>query len=137
MKTYSPKAKDVSPAWHLVDAKGKVLGRIASEIATLLLGKHKPTFAAHMVTGDKVVVINAAQVKVTGRKEKQKNYYRHSGYPGGLKVTPLGKMRIEHPERLIEHAVSGMLPKNKLLKLRTINLHVFANEDHPFTEKFK
>ena len=114
MRTYSPSIKDIKRAWHLVDAKEKILGRVSTQIAELLIGKKKPYFVSHLDCGDFVVVINAAHVAVTGKKEKQKTYFRHSGYPGGLKAVSLGELRSKQPEKIIIHAVSGMLPQNKL-----------------------
>src|SRR5215218_7298564 len=110
MKTFSPRPRDIERHWYVVDADGVVLGRLASEVAQILRGKHKPIYSPHLDTGDFVVVINAARVKVTGAKETQKNYYSHSGYPGALKVRSLQDMRAKFPERIIEHAVKGMLP---------------------------
>jgi large subunit ribosomal protein L13 len=137
MKTHSLKAKEIKREWHLIDAKDKVLGRLASQIAQLLMGKHKPYFARHLDCGDFVVVINAKEVKVTGKKEKQKIYYRHSGYPGALKETTLGQMRKKYPERIIIKAVEGMLPKNRLKDEMLTRLKVQAGEDHPYQSKFK
>lgn len=136
-RTYSPKAKDVNPQWHIIDAKDKPVGRLASQIAIWLIGKHKTTYSPHIDMGDHVVVINSAKVRATGRKETQKIYYRYSGYPGGLTMTPLGKMREEHPDRIIKFAVSGMLPQNKLRDPRLKKLHVYADETHPYQDKFK
>ncbi len=136
-KTFSPTPVDIKHDWHLMDANKEILGRMASKIAILLMGKHKSTYAPHMVSGDHVVVINAEKIKVTGRKETQKNYYRHSGYPGGFRVTTLGKLREEHPERIIINAVSGMLPDNKLQALMLKNLHVYEGSVHPYINKFK
>ncbi|MFZ5365663.1 MAG: 50S ribosomal protein L13 [Patescibacteria group bacterium] len=137
MGTYSTKQKDIKRDWHLVDAKGEILGRLSTKIAKLLMGKQKPYFSRNLDCGDYVVVINSAKIAVTGKKEKQKLYIKHSGYPGGLKVTPLEKMRVEHPERIIIHAVSGMLPQNKLKDKMLRRLYVFAQEEHPFKDKFK
>ncbi len=130
-KTYSPKAADIQRRWYLVDAADVPLGRLASGVAQVLRGKHKPTFAPHVDGGDYVVVINAERVAVTGNKEQQKSYYRHSGYPGGLSEMPLGEMREKHPERIIETAVKGMLPKNKLGRTIIGKLKVYAGSDHP------
>jgi large subunit ribosomal protein L13 len=115
----------------VVDAKGKTLGRLASEVARILRGKHKPQYTPHVDTGDFVIVINAAQVELTGKKWSKKMYYRHSGYPGGLKVTPAAEMRAKHPERLIELAVKGMLPKNTLGRQQFKKLKVYAGSEHP------
>ena len=131
MKTYSTKASDIKRQWHVVDASGKVLGRLASEVARLLMGKHKPIYVPHLDTGDYVIVINAAQVRVTGRKAKQKTYYRHSGYPGGLKSTSYEKMMQTRPTRVIEHAIKGMLPHNRLGAAMFKKLKVYAGDSHP------
>ena len=132
IKTYSPKASDIKREWHVLDASGKVLGRLATQIAGLLMGKHKPIFSRHMDTGDYVVVINAEKVSVTGNKVKQKLYYRHSGYPGGLKSTSLERMMQTHPTRVIEHAVGGMLPKNRLKAKMLKRLRVCVGDEHPY-----
>ncbi len=123
--------------WHLLDAKTQVLGRLASHAAQLLMGKHKPGFVRYQDSGDYVVVINASQVQVTGQKESQKKYTTYSGYPSGLKTVTLGEMRKKNPVLLIEHAVKGMLPKNKLQKLMFKRLKVFADGQHPYSDKFK
>jgi len=134
MKTYSATPKDIEHRWYVVDASGMVLGRLATEVAKILRGKHKPVFTPHMDTGDFVIVINAAKVKVTGRKAEQKQYFRHTGYMGHEFYTPFAKMLATHPERIIEKAVHGMLPKNALGrgKLRT-KLRVYAGAEHPHT----
>ena len=137
MKTYQPKGKDIKRNWHLLDAKGKVLGRLATEIAIYLMGKHKENYANHLDLGDYVVVINASKVEVTGRKRQQKKYISHSGYPGGLKEVSFMKLITEQPEKVIEHAVAGMLPENRLKQKRMVRLKVFANENHPYSDKFK
>ena len=131
MKTYSIKASDIKREWHVMDASDKVLGRFATQVASLLMGKHKPMFSPNLDTGDFVVVINAAKIKVTGNKAKQKLYYRHSGYPGGLKSISLEKMMQTHPTRVIEHAVKGMLPHNRLGARMFKKLKVYAGETHP------
>ena len=131
VKTYSVKASDIKREWHLVDAEDKVLGRMATQIANLLMGKHKPIFSRHLDTGDYVVVINAEKVRVTGNKQKQKLYYRHSGYPGGLKSINLERMMETHPTRVVEYAVKGMLPHNKLGAQMLKKLKVYAGETHP------
>lgn len=136
-KTYQPKAKEIKREWHLIDAKDKILGRIASQISELLSGKHKPNYVSHLDMGDYAVVVNAKDVRVTGKKEKQKIYYRYSGYPGGLKQETLKEARTKHPERIIELAVLGMLPKNKLRDKRMLRLKVFEGAEHPYKEKFK
>jgi len=137
MKTYATKEKDIKRQWHLVDAKGEILGRISTRIAELLIGKNKPYFVPYLDCGDYVVVINASQVKVSGKKEEEKIYFRHSGYPGGLKAISLKEVRKTHLERLIIHAVSGMLPKNKLREKRLRRLFVFPKEEHPYKDKFE
>ncbi|HUV45272.1 MAG TPA: 50S ribosomal protein L13 [Dehalococcoidales bacterium] len=131
MKTYSIKASDIKREWHIVDAEDQILGKLATRIARLLMGKHKPLFSRNMDVGDSVVVINADKVRVTGNKEKQKMYYRHSGYPGGLKTTSLERMMQTHPNRVIEHAVKGMLPKNRLQARMMKRLRVFVGDSHP------
>ena len=133
MRTYSPKPGDVDRQWHVIDATDIVLGRLASQTATLLRGKHKPTFAPHIDGGDYVVVINAAEVPVTGNKEDDKIYYRHSGFPGGIKDATLKEVREKFPERIIENAVKGMLPKNKLSPERMQRLKVFPGGNHAHT----
>lgn len=136
MNTYSPKSSQVVRHWHLIDARDQVLGRLASQVAQILMGKHKPDFSRHLDMGDRVVVINASAVRVTGKKATSKLYRRHSGYPGGLKETPLKKMYLTYPERIITHAVSGMLPKNKLHQKLLGHLHVYANDKHPYDQHF-
>jgi len=131
MKTYSTKAKDVERQWHVIDASGKTLGRLATQIANLLMGKHKPIYVPYLDTGDYVIVLNAAKVRVTGKKAKQKTYYRHSGYPGGLKAETFEKMLAAHPTRVIEHAVKGMLPHNRLGRAMFKKLKVYVNDSHP------
>jgi large subunit ribosomal protein L13 len=132
MKTYSAKAGDLEHHWFIVDAEGQVLGRLASEIAKVIRGKHKPTFTPHMDTGDNVIVINAAKVKVTGRKLEGKLYFKHTGYMGHERFTSLGRMLSKHPERVIENAVYGMLPKTALgRQVLRRKLRVFAGTDHP------
>ncbi|MBA4603203.1 50S ribosomal protein L13 [Thermoactinomyces mirandus] len=129
--TYMAKPNEVERKWYVVDAKGKRLGRLASEIAILLRGKHKPEFTPHVDTGDFVIVINANQVELTGKKWAKKMYYRHSQYPGGLKATPAHEMRDKHPERLIQFAVKGMLPKGRLGRQQLKKLKVYAGSEHP------
>ena len=131
MKTYSPKAGDIERQWHVLDASGKTLGRLSIKIASLLMGKHKPMFTPNQDTGDFVVVINAAKVRITGNKMKQKLYYRHSGYPGGLKSVPLEKMMQQNPMRVIELAVKGMLPHTRLGESMRKKLRVYAGDTHP------
>ncbi len=130
MKTYSAKPTEVNQKWYLIDAKGMNLGRLSTRIAELLMGKHKPTYSPNVITGDVVVVINGAKIKVTGNKLTDKFYYRHSGYPGGLTETSLKEMLEKHPNRVIEHSVAGMLPKNKLKAEMLKNLKVYATQEH-------
>ena len=131
MKTYSPKAKDIEREWWVIDATDKALGRIATQIAKLLMGKHKPIYAPHIDTGDYVVVINAAKVKVTGEKAEQKIYYRHSGYPGGLKSQRFEELFGKDPGLVIELAVKGMLPHNRLGRTMLKKLKVYPGNEHP------
>ena len=131
MSTYSPKPGDITRAWHVIDATDVVLGRLATHAATLLRGKHKPTFARHMDTGDFVIVINAEKIAVTGNKRTDKFVYRHSGYPGGLRKRSVGEMIEKHPDRLIEKAIQGMLPKTKLGRAMSKKLKVYAGPEHP------
>jgi large subunit ribosomal protein L13 len=130
-KTFTPRPGDVERAWWVVDADGIPLGRLASEVARVLRGKHKPTFAPHVDMGDYVVVVNAEKVAVTGSKETDKRYYRHSGYPGGLSETGFAEVRATHPERIVERAVRGMLPKNRLGRATGRKLKVYAGPGHP------
>lgn len=137
MSTNVLSAKDIKRNWRLVDAKGKVLGRLATEIAKKLSGKDKTYFVPYLDTGDYVVVTNASEVKVTGKKQGQKKYVRHSGYPGGLKLETFDKLITRRPEQIIQHAVSGMLPKNKLGRKMVKKLHVFAGSEHPFKKQLE
>jgi large subunit ribosomal protein L13 len=130
-KTYSLRAKEIEKAWQVIDADGQTLGRLATQVATLLQGKHKPTYSPHLDMGDFVVVVNASRIKVTGNKLEDKIYYRHTGYVGGLKETPLGDMLAKHPDRVIEMAVKGMLPRNKLARHLLRHLKVYAGPEHP------
>ncbi len=130
MKTTFAKKTDIDRKWYLIDAKDQTLGRLSTKIANILRGKEKPIFSPHVDCGDHVVVINAEQVKLTGNKEEQKVYYRHSGFPGGLKVIPVAKMRAEKPTQILQKAVFGMLPKNRLRKPLIQKLHIFAGEEH-------
>ncbi|MBN2500635.1 MAG: 50S ribosomal protein L13 [Anaerolineales bacterium] len=130
-KTYYPKAGELTYDWYLVDANGQNLGRLASRIAKVLMGKHKPTFTPGVDTGDFVVVVNCERVVVTGNKLEDKNYYNHSGYPGGMKVTKLRDMLATHPDRVIERAVWGMLPHNKYGRKILKKLKIYAGPDHP------
>lgn len=131
MKTYLAKPDEIEPAWHVVDADDKVLGRLASQVATLLMGKHKPTYTPHVLTGDFVVVVNAAKVKLTGRKMQEKIYQRYTYYPGGRKVEPIARLMARQPERVIEEAVRRMLPKNKLGRQMFKRLKVYGGPEHP------
>ena len=135
--TTATKASDIKREWHLLDVKGKTLGRISSEIAQLLMGKSKPYFVRNLDCGDYVVVINAKDVVTTGKKEEQKKYYRHSGYPGGFKMETLKELRVRKPEDIIMHAVKGMLPDNRLKDRMMTRLFVFAGEEHGYQDKFK
>ena len=132
MKTFSATPRDIEQRWFIVDAEGMVLGRLAAEIAQIIRGKHKPIFTPHMDTGDNVIVINASKVKVTGRKAEQKKYFHHTGYMGHEKFTPYGTMIAKHPERVIEKAVYGMLPKTALgRQVLRRKLRVYADAEHP------
>lgn len=131
MKTYTPRPAEITRQWHVLDASGKVLGRLAAEAARLLRGKHKPIYTPHLDTGDFVVIINAAKVRVTGRKMEQKRYYRASGYPGGLRSLTLAEMLQRHPERVVELAVRRMLPRNALGRAQFRKLRVYAGPEHP------
>lgn len=128
--TYMAKPNEIERKWYVVDASGKTLGRLASEVASLLRGKHKPIYTPHVDTGDYVIVINAAKVKLTGNKLQNKVYYRHSGYPGGLKRTTAGDMLKNKPEKMVELAIKGMLPKNSLGRKQAKKLHVYAGSEH-------
>lgn len=131
MKTVSMRAQDVQHSWFVVDAEDKTLGRLATEIARRLRGKHKPVYTPHVDTGDYVVVVNAEKVRVTGAKTTDKMYYRHSGFPGGIKGQSFEKLRDSHPERIIEKAVKGMLPRNPLGRAMLKKLKVYAGSEHP------
>lgn len=133
MKTFSLKASEIQRNWLLIDAENQVLGRLATQVATLLRGKHKPTYTPSMDNGDFVVIINAEKVRMTGRKADQKLYYRHTNYPGGLKITPFKVMLQKHPERIIRLAVKGMLPRNRLARHILLKLKVYAGTTHPHT----
>lgn len=130
-KTFSPTPKDVDREWWIIDAQGLTLGRLASQIALVLRGKHKATFAPHMDLGDYVIVINAEKIHVTGNRLEQKTYYRHTGYPGGLKSLTLRQMLNKHPERVMQLAVKGMLPKNSLGRAMALKLKVYVGPEHP------
>ena len=131
MSTFSPKPGDITHAWHVIDATDVVLGRLAAQAATLLRGKHKPTYAPHMDMGDFVVIINAEKISVSGGKRDDKFIYRHSGFPGGLKQRSVGEMIDRFPDRLVEKAVKGMLPKNRLGRAMGKKLKVYAGPNHP------
>ena len=131
MKTYTAKPREIEQTWYLLDAEGKTLGRLATQIADLLRGKGKPQYTPHIDTGDFVVVVNAERIHVTGNKLEQKLYYRHSGYPGGLRSRTLADQLARRPEEVIRKAVKGMLPKNKLAARHIVKLKVYAGPDHP------
>ncbi len=131
MRTYSPKPADIQRDWHVIDATDVVLGRLAVQVATLLRGKHKPTYAPHMDGGDFVIVVNASKVSLAGDKATKKLAYRHSGYPGGLSSTPYGELLAKDPRRAIEKSVWGMLPKNRLSRQLLGKLKVYAGPEHP------
>ena len=131
MPTFQPKASDIERAWLVVDASDVVLGRLATEVSTLLRGKHKPIWAPHVDCGDNVIVVNAAKVAVTGSKREDKKYWRHSGYPGGIRNRSLDEMLDKHPDRVIRMAVRGMLPKSRLGRKMLGKLHVYAGGEHP------
>jgi len=131
MKSFMANEATIERKWYVVDADGKTLGRLAAEVAKILRGKHKPTFTPHVDTGDHVIIVNAAKVALTGNKLIQKTYFKHSGYPGGTTFTPAGKMLADKPERVLELAVRGMLPKNKLGRQMYRKLQVYRGADHP------
>ena len=131
------KISDIKREWHLIDAKGQILGRLATVMAELLMGKNKPYFVRHLDCGDYVVVINATRIEVTGKKEEQKKYLHFSGYPAGLKAESLSQVRQKNPTRIITEAVKGMLPQNKLRDSMLTRLFVYANDEHPYKDKFK
>jgi large subunit ribosomal protein L13 len=131
MKTYSPKQSDIKHEWYLVDLKGKTLGKTATKIADILRGKTKATFSPHLDCGDYVVIINAKELHLTGNKWEQKEYHTHSRYPGGLKTATAKEVREKHPERIVEHAVAGMIPHTKLKKDILKKLKVYSGTDHP------
>ena len=135
MRTYSPKPSDIVRSWHVVDAEGLVLGRLATEVATVLRGKHRPTFAPHLDTGDHVIVVNAAKVVLTAGKADAKLAYRHSGYPGGLRSTSYAELLDKRPEEVIRRAVRGMLPKGTLGRQQLAKLKVYAGPDHPHADQ--
>jgi large subunit ribosomal protein L13 len=133
MKTYTAKADEVERSWYVVDAQNKVLGRLAVQIATRLRGKHKPQYTPHVDTGDFIVVVNAAKLRVTGRKAERKIYYRHTGFPGGIRETNFAKLQASRPERVLQKAVKGMLPKGPLGYAMLRKLKVYAGGTHPHT----
>ena len=133
MKTYTAKAGEIRQDWYVVDAAGKVLGRLAAEIARRLRGKHKPEFTPHMDTGDYIVVVNADKLRVTGRKAESKMYSRHSGYPGGIYSTTFAKRHARHPDRVLKLAVKGMLPKGPLGYAMLKKMKIYSGVDHPHT----
>ncbi len=137
MKTYSTKPSDLKLKWQVVDADGQVLGRLASRVAQILKGKTNPMYAPHLNTGDGVIVVNATKIVVTGKKTEDKRYYRHSGYPGGLKSIALGDQQRKNPSRVIEHAVKGMLPKTPLGRAMLRRLKVYAGAEHPHQAQTK
>lgn len=137
MKTYSVRASEIERQWHVIDASGRILGKLATEVAWLLMGKHKSIYSRHLDTGDYVVVINAEKIRVSGNKAQQKLYYRHSGYAGGFKSTSLEEMLKNRPSRVIEHAVKGMLPKNRLGAAMLKKLKVYAGQAHPHLAQTK
>ncbi|MFD1708078.1 50S ribosomal protein L13 [Siminovitchia sediminis] len=129
--TYMAKAGDIERKWYVVDAEGKTLGRLATEVATLLRGKHKPTYTPHVDTGDHVIIVNAEKIELTGNKMNDKMYYRHSGYAGGIKATTAAEMRAKRPEKMLELAIKGMLPKGPLGRQMFRKLNVYAGPEHP------
>jgi large subunit ribosomal protein L13 len=131
VRTYTPKPADVQRQWHVIDATDVVLGRLASQVATLLRGKHKPIYAPHLDTGDFVIIVNADKVALSGNKREQKRAYRHSGYPGGLRSIGYGDLLAKHPERAVEKAIKGMLPKNTLGRKMLSKVKVYAGPEHP------
>ena len=136
METYMTTPKDIQRQWHLVDLKDKVLGREATKMATLLIGKNKVYYVLYLDCGDYIVVLNAAKVRLTGKKEQQKQYFRHSGYPSGLKIISYREQKLKDPTKIVKLAVSRMLPKNKLRSQRLARLKIFKDESHPYGEKF-
>ncbi len=136
-KTKVTKAKEIKRIWHLIDAQGKILGRLATQIAKVLMGKDKPNYSPNLDSGDYIVIINAAEIEVSGRKRKQKLYRRHSGYPGGFREIAFEKQMERDPRKILQHAVTGMLPKNKLRDRRLARLKIFVNDKHPYGDKFE
>lgn len=137
IKSTTTRKEDIKRDWHLIDASGMVLGRVATDIAGLLIGKHKASYTPNLNVGDKVVVTNVSKIAVTGNKKSSKVYYRHSGYPGSVKSEALGTLLDRNPSEALRRAVKGMLPKNKLTKARMKNLHIYTGSDHPHSANFK
>lgn len=137
MKTFQPKEKEITRSWHLLNAEDQILGRLSTQIAILLMGKHKATYSTHMDSGDYVVVLNAEKIEVTGKKASQKSYKSSSGYPGGFKDRKYSKVMKMHPERILEHAVSGMIPDNRLKDKRLARLKVIVGDKNPYEKEFK
>lgn len=137
MSTNALSSKDIKRQWHIIDANGKILGRLATEVATLLMGKQKTNYVTYLDNGDFVVVTNASKIKVTGKKAEQKIYTNHSGYPGGLRQEKFNKLIVRRPTAVIEHAISGMLPKNRLGREMIKKLKVFAGSEHPYQKQVK
>ncbi|OGD86395.1 50S ribosomal protein L13 [Candidatus Curtissbacteria bacterium RIFCSPHIGHO2_01_FULL_41_11] len=135
MKNIKP--KDITRKWHLIDAKDEVLGRLSTKIATILMGKNKPYYTPHLDCGDNIVVINTSKIKLSGKKENQKIYYHHSGYPGGLKSKTAAEVRKQKPQELLRHSVVGMLPKNKIGKEMMRKLFIYPEKEHAYKDKFK
>lgn len=131
MKTFSAKKEDINPKWYIVDANGEILGRLASKIATIIRGKHKPTFTPHVDTGDYVIVINAEKVRLTGKKLKDKVYYHHTGFPGGIRKITAEKLLQKKPTEVLKKAIKGMLPKNSLGRQILKKAKIYASADHP------
>jgi large subunit ribosomal protein L13 len=136
-KTFSPKASEITRSWRLVDAEGQTLGRLSTQIAGFLRGKHRTIFAEHMDVGDYVVVVNASRVRLTGNKARDRLYYRHSNHPGGFKSIPMGEVLERHPERVIKHSVRGMLPHNALGRKMLRKLKIYAGATHPHEAQFR
>lgn len=130
------KSPSISHDWQLVDANNKILGRLATKVATVLMGKNKPYYVPYLDCGDYVVIINASKIRLSGKKEVQKSYFRHSGFPGGLRLKKVSDIRSSNPSELIRHAVVGMLPKNKMARIMIKKLYIFDGQDNPYREKF-
>lgn len=136
-KTKVTKASEIKREWHLINAQGKILGRLASQIAKILMGKDKPYYVSNLDCGDYVVVVNAAKIEISGRKRKQKLYRRHSGYPGGFRELTFTQLMKRDPRKIIRYAVTGMLPQNKLRDRRLARMKIFVNDEHPYQDKFQ